>query len=828
MARVPDILDVWWDSGVASWASLGYPRTEVDFRRWWPADWIVEGPDQTRGWFSSQLAAGVVAFNRAPYDSVMMNGWVNGPDGRAMHRHLGNYVDADEMMTKHGVDPLRFYVLSVNAPWEDITFQEEGLRTAQRTLNILWNVLRFATTYMVLDRFDPKADGLSSLEDALRPEDRWLLSRLEGVKAAFDHEMEGYNLHRAHRAVEAFILEDLSRWYVKLARDRTWIDSEDRSKLAAYAVLFEALRTVARLLAPGVPHVAEAIHQRLGDDALSVHMLDWPRLEPNRIDRDLEASMSVVQDLVEAVSKARQKAGRKLRWPVRLIALRGATPDAVKSLGSLAPILLDQANARDFALLGPEDALPGSTLALKPDPGAIGKAYRALGPKIAALLETLPAEQVRRALERGSYPLGVEGQTVTIAPNMVRFEERLPEDAARVPTPHGELYVDMSLTPEIQAEGYAREIIRRIQQMRKDLRMEVDDFVVAVVRAGRDLAAAIDAARDLIARESRARSLSLVDGEVRAEYVVEWDNVDGQTVTIGLTPLHVTEALREFPTIPGITATKAVLLFDAGYKSLAALRTASIAELAAIEGLEPGDAARIAEHVSAPAEPLRTCPVCGGTIPRGVRECPRCGSPAEAETRPCPHCGAPLPPGPEVCPSCGGSLKSEGTGPRGPSAAPSSPPPGSVYLVEEAQPDAVYRLFREIRASGRRGFGISRMHPDKLRDRLDDPNLPVLWLSNVAKEGSVRPQDLERLAGAAEQFLGREKGVILLDGLEYLLTNNNFLTVLRFLQSLRDQVALHQGVLLVSMIPSALEGHQRTLLEREVDGVIGRSEAPPP
>ena len=828
MRRVPDILDVWWDSGVASWASLGYPRREDEFRRWWPADWIVEGPDQTRGWFSSQLAAGVVAFDRAPYDSVMMNGWVNGPDGRAMHRHLGNYVDADEMMTKYGVDPLRFYVLSVNAPWEDITFQEEGVRTAQRTLNILWNVLRFATTYMVLDRFDPKAQSLSNLEDALRPEDRWLMSRLEAVKAAFDNEMEGYKLHRAHRAVDAFILEDLSRWYVKLARDRTWIDSEDRGKLSAHAVLFEVLRTVAVLLAPAVPHLAEAIYQRLDGESLSVHMLDWPRPEANRIDRDLEASMSIVQDLVEAVSRARQTAGRKLRWPVRLVALRGATPAAARSLETLAPLLLDQANARDFALLGPEDAFPGRTLVLKPDPGAIGKAYRALGPKIAAVLEARPAEEVRKALEKGSYPLQVEGQAVTIEPGMVRFEARTPHEVAQVPTPHGELFVDLRLTPEIQSEGYAREIIRRIQQMRRDLRLEVDDFVVAVLRAGKDLAGAIDAARDLIARESRARSLSLVDGEVRAEHVVEWDNVDGQTVTIGLTPLHMTEALREFPRIPGITLSKAMLLFDAGYKSVAALRAASTAELGSIEGLEPGDATRIAEHLSVPEEPLRTCPVCGATIPRAARECPRCGALAEGAATPCPHCGASLPPGSKVCPSCGGSLEAEGTGPRPASATPSSLRPGSVYLVEEAQPDEVYRRLGETLASGLRGFGISRMHPDKLRARLNDPNLPVLWLSNVGKEGSVRPQDLERLSAAAEQFLRREKGVILLDGLEYLLTNNNFLTVLRFLQSLRDRVALQEGVLLVSMNPSALEGPQRTLLEREVDEVIARSEAPPP
>src|SRR5205807_559683 len=207
MRRVPDILDVWWDSGVASWASLGYPARDDEFRRWWPEDWIVEGPDQTRGWFNSQLVAGVVAFDRAPYDSVLMHGWVNGPDGRQMHKSLGNIIEPETVVRKFGVDALRFYMLSVNAIWDDKTFQEDG--------------------------------------------------------------------------------------------GRTWTEAEDRDKLAAYHVLFEALRTVALLLAPATPFVAEAIYQRLDGKKLSVHMIDWPSAQEERIQPDLERSMGIVQELVE-------------------------------------------------------------------------------------------------------------------------------------------------------------------------------------------------------------------------------------------------------------------------------------------------------------------------------------------------------------------------------------------------------------------------------------------------------------------------------------------------------------------------------------------------
>ncbi|HYM39355.1 MAG TPA: isoleucine--tRNA ligase, partial [Thermoplasmata archaeon] len=351
MRRVKDVLDVWFESGVASWASLGYPAREDEFKRWWPAKWIVEGPDQTRGWFNSQLALSVMAFDRAPYESVLTHGWVNGPDGRQMHKSLGNVIEPSTVIAKFGVDALRFYVVSVNAIWEDITFQEEGVRTCQRTLNILWNVLRFATTYMVLDRFDPARQDLGALAAYLRPEDRWLLSRLEGLRATVDKEMESYALHRAYRAVDAFILDDLSRWYVKLARERTWIDADDKGKLAVYHVLHETLLTLARLLAPLTPHIAEAIYQHLDGRTLSVHMLDWPVPHPERADPQLEKSMAQVQELVEAVSKERQKSGRKLRWPVRLIAAKGLTPEAAAALSSLRSIFLEQSNAKEVTFL---------------------------------------------------------------------------------------------------------------------------------------------------------------------------------------------------------------------------------------------------------------------------------------------------------------------------------------------------------------------------------------------------------------------------------------------------------------------------------------------
>ncbi len=811
MRRIKDVLDVWWDSGVASWASLGYPSHKAEYERWWPADWIVEGPDQTRGWFNSQLAAGVIAFDRAPYDSVLMHGWVNGPDGRQMHKSLGNVIEPSTVIAKFGVDALRFYVVAVNAIWEDITFQEEGVRTCQRTLNILWNVLRFATTYMVLDRFDPDRDDLTALAAHLRPEDRWLLSRLEGLKSTFDKEMESYALHRAYRAVDAFILDDLSRWYVKLARERTWIDADDKGKTATYHVLHETLLTLAKLLAPLTPHLAETVYQHLDGQRLTVHMLDWPGRHPERLDPALEASMAIVQELVETVSKERQKGGRKLRWPVRLIAASHLTPEAQTALTSLQSIFMDQCNSKQLALLTPGEEFPGMTLVLKPDPAPIGKAYRALWPKIAAALETRPADEVKRALDQGGYLLSVDGQSVTIRPDMVRFERKMPAEVALVKTAHGELMIDMRVTPEVRAEGYAREVIRRIQQMRKEVDLDVDDYVTTTLRASRDLAAALETQRELVARETRSRVLNLVDGEVKGEVVVQWDDVEGQSLTVGLTPLHMAEALREFTRLPGVTPAKAVLLFDAGYKSLAALRAASRAEIAAVEGLEPGDADAIVRALSAPLAAPRPCPTCGAPLPASARQCPRCGEDAARPAEP-------------EAPSRNRRAK-----PASPAAAAregSGLADRSAYLVEEDVPADLYRLFEEAIRGGRRGLCVTRVYPEKLRERFGAEHLAIVWLSNVGKEESIRPKDLDKLSLAVEHFVSGNGGVVLLDGLEYLITNNNFLSVLRLVQALRDQVAIHNAVLLLSVNPSSLEAHQLTLLEREVDHISGRTSAP--
>ena len=508
--------------------------------------------------------------------------------------------------------------------------------------------------------------------------------------------------------------------------------------------------------------------------------------------------------------------------------------------------------------MGPEDEFPGTVVIAKPDLAAIGKAYKALAPKIAKLLGARSSGELQEAFEHGSYGLRVDGQTLAIEPTMVRFENALPPEVVRVETPHGEVYLDLRVTPELQAEAYAREIVRRIQQMRKDLDLDVDDFIATVIKTNKEFAATLEAQNAFIARETRSRNLTFADRPVTSEHIVEWKDVDGHAVTIGVTPLHLSEAVREFTRIPGVTMAKAIALFDAGYKSLAALRSATTQELLALDSLGAGDVDKISEFLGVPEKTEAICPTCQASVPAEARRCPRCGEPLASEATPCPRCKSAIPPGADACPVCGFALTGQttpGTPSRTPCVAcgelilvgssecPSCGAPqtraaspvarrtgedeapallkdSSSYLVREATPEEAYRLFLIARNAGKKGMIITRLFPQKVRERFGLTDLPILWLSNVGKEDSIRPKDLEKLSLAAEQFLSREKGVVLLDAIEYLVTNNNFLTVLRLVQSIRDQVAVNNGVLLLSVNPSTLDAHQMTLLEREVDQIV--------
>ncbi|HPH48364.1 MAG TPA: isoleucine--tRNA ligase, partial [Methanothrix sp.] len=484
MKRSPDVFDVWFDSAVASWATLRFPSHEEDFNEWWPADFITEGHDQTRGWFYSQLGAAMVSFGRAPYKSVLMHGFTLDDQGRKMSKSIGNIVQPEEVVQKFGADILRFYVLGANAPWEDLHFSWESVENTARMLNIFWNAYRFALPYMVLDGFDAEKADLSRYEKSLRPEDRWILSRINSLIGEVTKEMEAYQLHRIVRSISEFILEDLSRWYIQLVRPRTWIEQDDPDKLAAYATIYEVLVKLSRVMAPFTPFLSESIYQNLvrgldGSAAPSVHMCDWPVVDAARIDRKLEESMSLVREISMAGSNARQKGGRKLRWPVSEIVI---SPDKeAVDLGDLVGVLKGQTNAKKITVLPPGEK-PKMDLEISPVHKKIGPVYKGEAKAVVAALEAADPFDIKRQLDSGcDAALSYGGKEYRVNSEMVAIKELPPENLPAADFSRGLVYVDITLTPELESEGYAREIIRRIQDMRKEMDLKVEDQIRAEV-----------------------------------------------------------------------------------------------------------------------------------------------------------------------------------------------------------------------------------------------------------------------------------------------------------------------------------------------------------
>jgi len=549
MKRVADIFDVWFDSAVASWATLGFPKEAKAFEALWPADFITEGQDQTRGWFYSQLGASTIAFGKAPYKSVCMHGFALDAEGKKMSKSLGNVVNPGDVVEKVGVDVLRLYVLSSSAPWDDLKFNWEGVGTINRAINILWNVYRFPLPYMILDKFEPATNGGTWDDSFIRAhirqmpdEDRFIISRINTVASLVDSATKECQLHRATRELVNFILEDLSRWYVQLVRPRMWLEGESEQKIFAYETMYYVMRRLMGLLAPFCPHLTEQIYGNLRckNDKESVHMLDWDAGESTLIDRELEHAVELVRSFDEAQANARQTGKRKLRWPVVEVVVVTSAQPVKEAIERLNAVCMDRANARKVSVvMGRWDRIGWHA---EPVMKALGKGFGKDSFTIKGLIEAADGNAIKAAVGAGQkFSLKDGAASFEIGAEHVTFTEKLPADIFSAPMTDATVYVDVALTPDLEAEGYAREVIRRIQEMRKQLDLAVEDTISAEVSVSDKRILALlhtDQMIAMIGDEVRATAFGFSkDGTTpdtsRFASVKEWD-VEGVSMTIGI------------------------------------------------------------------------------------------------------------------------------------------------------------------------------------------------------------------------------------------------------------------------------------------------------
>jgi isoleucyl-tRNA synthetase len=540
--RVPDVFDVWLDSSVASWGTLDYPQETGDFDELWPADLIMEAHDQTRGWFWSQLGMGTAALGEVPYRQVLMHGWALAEDGRKMSKSLGNIVSPQEAIDRHGADPMRLFLLSQNPQEEDMRFSWEEMENMHRDLNILWNVFRFPLPYMRLDGFDPEAVTVDDVE--LETVDEWVLSRLQTVEVEMTEAWEEFRQDRALDALLSFVVEDVSRFYIQVVRERMWEEQDSESKRAAYATFYRVLNEVVALLAPYTPFVTEEIYGHLTGETghETVHMCDWPTLDETLRDPRLEADVTVLRGVEEAGANARQQAERKLRWPVSRVVVAADDEETAAAVDRHRDLLCDRLNAREIQLVDPGEEWGELAYGARADMSILGPEFGSeAGEVMNALNEASVDEQRLETLEAAvSESLGRE---VDLTEEMVEFVTRTPEGVEgttfRVDgVERGVVYVDTALTEDIESEGYAREVIRRVQEMRKDLDLDLETEVRVEldVRDGR-VADLVRRHEALIAGEVRAAEF----GEVVDGHRKEWE-VEGVTMEIAVEPLAAPSA----------------------------------------------------------------------------------------------------------------------------------------------------------------------------------------------------------------------------------------------------------------------------------------------
>ncbi|MDQ2050169.1 isoleucine--tRNA ligase [Natronolimnohabitans sp. A-GB9] len=544
--RVPDVFDVWLDAAVASWGTLNYPEDDSQFDELWPADFILEAHDQTRGWFWSQLGMGTAAIGEIPYEEVLMHGHALMPDGRAMSKSKDILIDPHEAIDRHGRDVMRMFLLSNNPQGEDMRFDWDGMQTMENHLRTLWNVFRFPLPYMRLDGFDPQETTLAEVDDDLELIDEWVLARLQSTKAEMTDHFEDRRQDKALDALVDFVVEDVSRFYVQAVRERMWEEEDSASKTAAYATIYRVLRETVALLAPYAPFISEEIYGTLTGDAehATVHMCDWPTVEEFWVDEQLEDDVAFLRAIEEAGANARQQAGRKLRWPVPRVVVAADDDRVAEAVSRHTDLLADRLNAREIELVSAEDRWEELQYSAEADMSELGPAFGGrAGQVMNALNEARIDEPSLEALEAAVADHLEDDES--LEESMVSFVTETPDDIAGTAfglngDDRGVAYVDASLTEDIESEGYAREVIRRVQEMRKDLDLDVEERIALEIEIDDDRVADLVAEReDLIREEVRADeigSLEVDDGERK-----EWE-VENVTMEIALEPLAAAEA----------------------------------------------------------------------------------------------------------------------------------------------------------------------------------------------------------------------------------------------------------------------------------------------
>ena len=510
--RETDLIDVWFDSGSMPYAQVHYPfenRDAIDKRQAFPADFINEGVDQTRGWFFTLHAIGTMVFDSVAFKNVISTGLVLDAKGIKMSKHIGNVVNPFKEIERNGADAVRFYMLTNTQPWDNLKYDPNGVDEIRRKFfGTLYNTYSFFALYANVDGFDPAAAQVPVAE---RPEiDRWILSSLNTLVKRVDEALSDFEPTRAGRYIDTFVNDDLSNWYVRLNRKRFWGKEMSTDKLSAYQTLYACLMTISKLLAPFSPFYSDQLYRDLGGEKDSVHLDSFPVADESIIDSELEARMEMAQKITSMVLALRRKVNIKVRQPLQSIMIPAASAEQKLYIEAVKDLIMNEVNVKDLTFVEGNGVLVKK---VKCNFRTMGKKFGKLMKGIAAQMAELSQEDIEKLETSGSLELTVEGQQAVVD---VADVEIISEDIPGwLVSNEGNLTValEVELTDELRREGMARELINRIQNLRKDAGLEITDRISVVVEPNEETDAAIASFNEYICAQVLADEIKIAPND---------------------------------------------------------------------------------------------------------------------------------------------------------------------------------------------------------------------------------------------------------------------------------------------------------------------------
>ena len=529
MKRETDLIDVWFDSGAMPYAQIHYPfenKEILDNRTVYPADFIAEGVDQTRGWFFTLHALATMVFDSVAYKAVVSNGLVLDKNGNKMSKRLGNAVDPFSTIEQYGSDPLRWYMITNASPWDNIKFDIDGMDEVRRKFfGTLYNTYSFFSLYANVDGFDYSEPDVPLNE---RPEiDRWILSLLNTLVKDVDGFYDTYEPTRAGRAISEFVNDNLSNWYVRLNRRRFWGGGMTTDKLSAYQTLYTCLETIAKLMAPIAPFYADQLFCDLiavtGRETVeSVHLSDFPKYDEALIDKDLEERMKMAQDVSSMVLALRRKVNIKVRQPLQTIMVPVMDAHQQESIEAVKNLILNEVNVKELKFV--DNAAGILVKRIKPDFKKLGPRYGKIMKSLAAAIQSMSQEDILAFEAAGTFTLKVEGQDATVERTDV---EIISEDIPGwLVANEGRLTValDITVTESLRKEGLARELVNRIQNLRKSNGYDITDNINVTILSTDEMDDAIKEFNEYIANQVLAVSVEITEHAISDATVLDFED----------------------------------------------------------------------------------------------------------------------------------------------------------------------------------------------------------------------------------------------------------------------------------------------------------------